>query len=53
MICSKCHHTHEAHTYKKQNDKNSSLMMIGECIIPECSCRQYVDPIIEIDEEML
>ncbi len=56
MICSRCHHTHEAHTYKNQdaqNNKNSSLMRTGECIVPECNCKQYIDPIIEIDEELL
>ncbi|MCV0431566.1 hypothetical protein [Nitrosopumilus sp.] len=50
MNCKRCHHTDEAHS---KNEHSDSLIKAGECQIPTCTCRQYVDPIQEIDEELL
>ena len=50
MNCDRCHHTDEAHVQDRQG---GSLMRRGRCSIPTCTCRQYVDPIHEIDEELL
>jgi len=50
MNCRLCHHTDEAHTFSEGND---SLMKVGKCKIPTCSCQQYVDPIQKIDEDLL
>jgi hypothetical protein len=33
--------------------ENRSLMKVGRCQIPGCVCKQYVDPIQEIDEELV
>lgn len=62
MNCLSCYHTHYAHELKKSNDlineddiKNNleSLLVVGKCLIPGCSCAQYVDRIQKIDEELL
>ena len=29
------------------------LMKAGKCQIPTCTCQQYLDPIQEIDEDLL
>ena len=51
MNCKRCHHTDEAHML---NDEDSnSIIKAGKCQIPSCTCRQYLDPIQEIDEELL
>ena len=50
MNCRLCHHTDEAHAY---SDKNESLMKLGKCTIPTCTCKQYSDPIQKIDEDLL
>ena len=50
MNCKRCHHTDEAHS-KNQNSR--SLMKAGRCQIPTCACQQYLDPIQEIDEDLL
>ena len=50
MNCKKCHHTDEAHTSDKES---KSMMKLGKCEIPTCTCRQYMDPIREIDEDLL
>ena len=50
MNCKRCHHTDEAHI---PNEQSNSLMKMGECQIPTCTCQQYLDPIQEIDEELL
>jgi hypothetical protein len=50
MNCNLCHHTDEAHN---SSDKNESLMKVGKCQIPTCTCQQYVDPIKKIDEDLL
>lgn len=49
MNCKRCHHTNEAHS----ESENSTLMKAGKCQIPTCTCQQYLDPIQEIDEELL
>ncbi|MCV0401562.1 MAG: hypothetical protein K5777_06255 [Nitrosopumilus sp.] len=49
MNCKRCHHTNEAHS----KSENSTLMKAGKCQIPTCTCQQYLDPIQEIDEELL
>ena len=54
MNCKRCHHTYEAHSYSSTSDDSAgSIMKVGGCIIPVCRCKQYVDPINEIDEELL
>lgn len=50
MHCQRCHHTDEAHKY---SENNSSLMRVGPCQIPDCICKQYVDAIKKIDEDLL
>ena len=50
MNCRRCHHTDQAHTRSSQS---SSLIKAGRCRIPTCTCRQYLDPIQEIDEDLL
>ena len=50
MNCKRCHHTDQAHV---QDQESSSLIRAGRCQIPTCTCQQYVDPIHEIDEELL
>jgi len=50
MNCRLCHHTDEAHT---SSDGSESLMKVGKCKIPTCTCGQYVDPIQKIDEDLL
>lgn len=50
MNCRLCHHTIEAHISSEQND---SLMRGGKCKIPTCTCKQYIDPIQKIDEDLL
>lgn len=50
MNCKRCHHTDEAHA---ENLESNSLIKAGKCQIPTCTCQQYVDPIKEIDEDLL
>ncbi|MDE1764691.1 MAG: hypothetical protein KGI27_00310 [Thaumarchaeota archaeon] len=50
MNCKRCHHTDAAHEH---SSKSHSVIKAGKCIIPNCSCRQYLDPIDEIDEELI
>ena len=50
MNCNRCHHTDEAHI----PDKKSKLMIkLGKCKIPTCTCLQFMNPIQEIDEDLL
>ncbi len=49
MNCRLCHHIDEAHESSKENE---SLMKVGKCKIPTCTCQQYVDPIQKIDEDL-
>lgn len=50
MNCSRCHHTNEAH---EQSRQSSSLLRAGRCQIPHCTCGQFLDPIPELDEDLL
>ena len=50
MNCNRCHHTDEVHI----PDKKSNLMIkLGKCKIPTCTCTQFINPIEEIDEDLL
>jgi hypothetical protein len=35
------------------SNENESLMKVGKCKVPTCTCQQYVDPIQKIDEDLL
>lgn len=50
MNCKRCHHTDEAHI---PSDENKSLMKMGKCMIPNCTCQEYTVPIQKIDEDLL
>ena len=50
MNCQRCHHTDKAHVESKESD---SIMKLGKCQIPDCTCRQYMDGIQKIDEDLL
>lgn len=50
MNCIRCHHTDQAHTL---SNESKSLLKLGGCKIPDCTCKQYLDAIKEIDEELL
>lgn len=50
MNCKRCHHTDEVHV---PSNESTSLMKIGKCQIPNCTCQQYLEPIQKIDEELL
>jgi len=50
MNCRRCHHTDQAH---ETSENNPSLAKAGKCLIPQCTCRQYLDTIEDIDEDLL
>jgi hypothetical protein len=50
MNCKRCHHTNEVHL---PSDKSTSLIKMGKCNIPSCTCQQFLDPIKEIDEDLI
>ena len=50
MNCSRCHHTNEAHIESRES---TSLMKLGKCQIPTCTCQQYKEAIEQIDEDLL
>ena len=50
MNCKRCHHTDEVHSKMKIV---VILSRAGRCQIPTCTCQQYLDPIQEIDEDLL
>ena len=50
MNCKRCHHTDQIHI---TNHESNSIIKVGKCQIPSCTCQQYVDPIQEIDEDLL
>ena len=50
MNCNRCHHTDEVH---KTDTESNSIIKAGKCQIPTCTCQQYLDPIHEIDEDLL
>ncbi len=50
MNCNRCHHTDEAHV---PEEGSRSLVKLGQCKVTYCTCRQYVEPIREIDEDLM
>ena len=50
MNCRRCHHTDDAH---ETSENSPSLAKAGKCLIPQCTCNQYLDAIEEIDEDLL
>ena len=50
MNCKRCHHVAQIH---ESSVKNDSLMRLGKCTIPGCTCKQYLDSIEYLDEELL
>ena len=35
------------------SDESDSIIKVGKCQIPTCTCQQYLDPIQKIDEDLL
>ncbi|HSG74473.1 MAG TPA: hypothetical protein VLA01_04690 [Nitrosopumilaceae archaeon] len=50
MNCKRCHHTDQAHTY---SNESTSILKLGKCQIPHCTCIQYLDAMAKIDEDLL
>jgi hypothetical protein len=50
MNCTRCHHTDEVHI---PNEDSNSIIKVGRCQIPTCTCQQFLDPIQKIDEDLL
>ncbi|MGQ0795909.1 MAG: hypothetical protein ACT4N5_06990 [Nitrosopumilaceae archaeon] len=50
MNCRRCHHIDSAHEILKDGP---SIIQAGKCLIPNCNCKQYLDAIEKIDEELL
>lgn len=50
MNCKRCHHTDEAHAYSQSTE---SILRRGRCVIPYCTCNQYLDEMAKLDEELL
>jgi len=50
MNCKRCHHVAQIHESSTQSD---SLMRLGKCAIPGCPCKQYLDSIEQIDDDLL
>jgi len=50
MNCKRCHHIDDAH---EPSLSSKSLLKIGRCLVPNCTCNQYIDPIEEIDEDLV
>jgi len=48
--CRRCHHTNQAHT---DSIESTSILKLGRCQIPQCTCVQYLDTMEKIDEELL
>ena len=42
MNCKKCHHTDEVHV---PDEKSNLMIKLGECKIPDCTCKQFINPI--------
>ncbi|MFM7862254.1 MAG: hypothetical protein ACKO7Y_05890 [Candidatus Nitrosotenuis sp.] len=49
MNCKRCHHVRQAH----EESKNDSFLKLGKCAIPGCPCRQFVESIEKLDEELM
>ena len=50
MNCKRCHHTDEVHI---PDEKSNLMIKLGKCKIPTCTCIQFINPIEEIDEDLL
>ncbi|MFB5630243.1 MAG: hypothetical protein ACE5RN_01490 [Nitrosopumilaceae archaeon] len=50
MNCKRCHHTDQVHI---DSADSASILKLGRCQIPNCSCPQYLDSMKQIDEELL
>ena len=50
MNCNNCNHTSDIHN---TSDLGMSILKLGKCMIPGCQCKEYVDSIRSIDEELL
>ncbi len=50
MNCKRCHHTDQAHM---DSQESKSILKLGKCQIPTCTCAQYLDAMKQIDEELL
>jgi len=48
--CRRCHHTDQVHT---DSNESVSILNLGRCQIPHCTCVQYLDAMKKIDEELL
>ncbi|MDE1814325.1 MAG: hypothetical protein KGH87_03025 [Thaumarchaeota archaeon] len=50
MNCKRCHHTSDAHM---PSEESKSLVKFGKCIIRTCTCSQFIEPIEEIDDDLV
>jgi len=50
MNCKRCHHTSDAHI---PSQESKSLVKFGKCLVRTCTCTQFLEPIEEIDDELL
>ena len=50
MNCKRCHHTSDAHI---PSQESTSLTKIGRCLVKTCLCKQFVEPIEDIDDELI
>lgn len=50
MHCDRCHHADMAHA---SSETSASLMRLGACAIPGCTCPEYREAIRRIDEELV
>ena len=50
MNCKGCHHISDAHI---SSEESKSIGKFGKCLIKTCSCEQFIDPIMRIDEDLV
>ena len=50
MNCKQCHHTIDAHM---PSQESRALTKFGKCLVRTCTCKQFVEPIEEIDDELV
>lgn len=50
LHCDRCHHADMAHA---PSETSASLMKLGACAIPGCTCPEYREAIRRIDEELV
>ncbi len=50
MNCKRCHHTSDAHI---PSNESKSIVKFGKCLVKTCTCVQFIEPIEEIDEELI